>query len=153
MRHLIYYLLEAILIGTFCQKGMSQEPVGICSFEFWKTASPSDVLLAVEGVNVNQPCNEESGDRPIHIALMRSNNYLAIKALIESGASLFAVNNKGETPAILTEKMYDMAQRLLGQVISNESPVTIERERDLLARLLNDFRQWEVQERIEKGLL
>ena len=116
MKH-FHSLLGILLFSFFCQTGVSQEPTGICSFEFWPTATPSDVILELElsGININEPCDEETGDRPIHRALMRSNNYLAIKVLIEFGASLLISNNIGETPVILTEQMYHKAQTMLAQ--------------------------------------
>ena len=113
----LYNLLGIMLLSFFCQDGLSQEPTGICSFKFWETATPSDVVLELElsDLDVNKSCDEGSGDKPIHIALMRSHNYLAIKTLIESGASLLVSNNLGETPVILTERMYDVAQGMLEQ--------------------------------------
>ena len=128
-------LLGIMLLSLFCQNGLSQELTGICSFEFWKTATPSDVLLEIElsGLDVNQSCDEVSGDRPIHIALMRSHNDLAIQALIESDASLLVSNNIGETPVILTESMYHVAQEMLEK--ANEPRLVTRMESFLTQRI------------------
>ena len=153
----LYYLLGIILFSASYQNALSQETTVLCNFEFLETALPSDVLLELElsGIHVNQVCDEETGDRIIHRALMRVrvHNYLIIQTLIESGASLLVANNKEETPVILTAQMYRMSHILSEQVIDPEDRIFLEEEGEFLGKLLIDLRQWEEQERRERSLL
>ena len=56
------------------------------------------LLLSDKRVDINS-CDPETGDTPLHLAVQKNNNNLeVVTILLEGGADVNILNNKGELP-------------------------------------------------------
>lgn len=112
------YLSIALLVLSVSLKLEGQIQTAFCKPLWWISAKDYDVLseladLSITPFDVDAPCPDGTGNRPIHYALMMSHDYTgdAIEAFIEhANPSFLVVNLAGETPDLLLHRLIAQAQ-------------------------------------------
>ena len=123
-------LIFICVIVGYIQTTVAQTEANlICDEDWYLNVQPNEVTTEIERLNalnpdfdINQICNEATGDQPIHIAVMRTRNLLVIDALLEAGADVLQANLLGETPTLLVERMHSRARLLLEQIDASLLP-------------------------------
>ena len=99
LRYLFLFIFS--FIGSFAYGNLC-DPAWLGSVErneikdFLEDKNENDVL---------QICGEY-GNQPLHLALMIESRFFVIRALLEKGADLFAINTLEQTPITIIEERY-----------------------------------------------